>query len=342
MAYPSRARSGARVVPILLLPLLAVAACDDNKTPANLREYVSQLAALICKVNVACEGTPDMASCLATTLPLEDPELAVLEADIASGKSKYDAAKANACLEWFESYTSAGCTQSGRAAVGLAGEDACGGVLVGTVAPGGACIASTECADRGLCQPTEPTCAQQCCPGTCIAPAAPIPVGGDCSTLQLNQACATGSFCLPVTGGSPTCFVPSTVEGSTCDRRFACASPLFCDLDAATGTGTCRRAIASGAACDSSATDYLPCDDTRDTCSPTTSTCVRRTAVGGTCDPARQGCVGYALCTRNICVAYPKPGEACTPNVSPDCLGLFECSAQTSTCVAPSSDGSCI
>ena len=122
----------------------------------------------------------------------------MIKADIASGKTKYDAAKAGACLEWFERSTAPrACTQSGRAAVGLEGEDACARVLVGTVAPGGACIASDECADGGLCQPTEPACAQQCCPGTCLAPAAPIPVGGDCSTLQPNQSCATGSFCLP-------------------------------------------------------------------------------------------------------------------------------------------------
>jgi hypothetical protein len=341
MAYPSRARP--RLVPILLLPLLAVAACDDKKAPANVNEYVSRLAALICKYNVACGGASDMASCLASTLQ-DSAEIAAVEADIAAGTTKYDGAMANACLEWFEHYTSAGCTQSGLAAVGLEGEVACAGVLVGTVAPGGACSASTECADGGLCQPTEPTCAQQCCPGTCLAPATPIPVGGDCSTLQPNQSCATGSFCLPVTGGSLTCFVPSTVEGSTCASPFDCRTPLFCDLDAATGTGTCRRAAASGAACISSGVlDYaVACDDIRDVCDPTTGKCVRRTAVGGSCDPVRSMCVGYALCVGGTCVAYPKPGEACTPGGSPDCLGSLECSAQTSTCVAPSSDGSCI
>ena len=111
-----------------------------------------------------------------------------------------------------------GAQQSARAAVGLAGWNACAPFLVGTVAPGGACIVSTECADSGLCQPTEPTCAQQCCPGTCIAPAAPIPVGGDCSTPQPNQSCATGSFCLRATSGAPlTCVVPGmTAEGGAC------------------------------------------------------------------------------------------------------------------------------
>jgi hypothetical protein len=343
MAYPSRARarSRARVVPILLLPLLAVAACDDKKTPANLNEYVSRLAALICKYNVACAGTPDMASCMASTLQ-DSAEIAAVEADIASGTTKYDAAMANACLEWFEHYTSAGCTQSGLAAVGLEGEAACAGVLVGTVAPGGACSISTECANSGLCQPTEPTCAQQCCPGTCLAPAAPIPVGGDCSTLQPNQSCATGSFCLPVTGGTPTCFVQLTVEGSSCASIYACASPLFCDMPSSTGTGTCRRLAASGAACNSIVASYLSCDDIRDTCDAATNTCVRRTAVGGTCDAARSPCVAYALCQLGTCVAYTKPGAACTPGATPDCLGSLECSAQTNTCVAPSSDGSCI
>jgi len=344
MAYPSRAcaRARVRVVPILLLPLLAVAACGDKKTAVNLDELVNRLATALCKYEVACEATPDMASCVASVF--QDPdETAVLEANIASGKTKYDPVKANTCVEWFERYYgSAVCTQSGRAALGTDSADACAGAFVGTVAPGGACITSTECADSGVCQPTEPTCAQQCCPGTCVARAAPIPVGGDCSTLQPNQSCATGSICLPVAGGSLTCLVPSTVEGSACAMFFDCASPLFCATDAGTGTKSCRRAAASGAACDGSASVYNACDDSRDICSPTTNTCVRRTAVGGTCDPARSACVGYAVCVGTTCVAYPKPGEACTPGGSPDCLGSFECAAQTNTCVAPSSDGSCL
>ena len=199
-----------------------------------------------------------------------------------------------------------------------------------------------ECTDPGFCQPTDAACAQQCCPGTCVARPAPLPVGSDCSTLQTNQSCAVGSLCLtPASGGPPTCVVPSTTEGGACSGYYQCASPLFCDMEAGARAGTCRRLAATGAACSLSVSAYLTCDDSRDFCDPTTKTCMRRKAGGASCDPTRSECIYYAVCQLNVCTAYPKQGEACTPGVAPRCLGSLECSTQTNTCEFPAPDGSC-
>jgi hypothetical protein len=324
----------------LLLPSLG--GCPDKSSPGpvSIDELVSRLVAAICNFEVACELMPDVATCLAAE-PLDVDELATLKAGVAAGRIRYDAAKAGRCLEWYERYYgTGGCTQSGRAAFINPATEACEGLLVGTIATGGACLMAGECAG-GLCQPTDTTCVQQCCPGICAARPAPVPVGGDCTTLQPNQSCATGSVCIGVTSsGARTCLKPSTVEGSACASFFECASPLFCAIDDTTGSGVCRRAAASGTTCDASAFSFA-CDDIRDTCAPVTGTCVPRTAVGGTCDPARIDCIGYAQCVGTTCVALPKPGAACTPGGSADCLGSLECSAQTSTCVAPPPDDSC-
>lgn len=341
MAYPSRLRFAS----VLLVPLsLSLTGCPDKKDdgPLSIDEFASRVVQAVCQFEVACGLTPDMATCLAVEV-FDAAELAAVKAAIAAGRINYDPVRGGTCVDWYERYyATSNCTQSSRAPVVNAGSEACLGIVKGTIAVGSPCSLQGECLNDGVCQRTNPACTEQCCPGTCVARPAPVPVGGDCTTLQPNQSCATGSSCFAATSGGPlVCTMPSQVEGSACAAFYACASPLFCDRDAATGVGTCRRAAASGASCINGVIGSLGCDDLRDTCDQTTSTCVSRTAVGGTCDAARYDCVGYARCSGTICVADAKPGETCTPGGVPDCLGSFQCSAETNTCELPPSDGSC-
>jgi hypothetical protein len=342
MAYPSRLRFASVLLPLLSLPLTGCPDKKDDRDPQSIDEVLSRVVQAICKFEAACELTPDLATCLAVEV-FDDAELAAVRSAIAAGRINYDPAKGGACVEWVERfYTASNCTQSSRASFLNSGSDACESLVTGTVAVGSPCLVQGECVSGGICQRTDPACTQQCCSGTCVARPAPVPVGGDCTTLQPNQSCATGSFCFAATsGGPPVCTIPSTVEGSACATIYACAGPLFCDRDTTTGMGMCRRAAASGASCIGGAISYASCDDIRDTCDEATGTCVRRTAVGGTCDPARYDCVGYAQCAGTTCVAGPRPGEACTPEGVPDCLGSYLCSAQTSTCELIPPDGSC-
>lgn len=338
MAYSSRLRW------LSALALLALSGCDDDGegAPQTIDEMMGRFTEMVCELEVACELTPDMATCLLTQR-IDESELAALKGAIAAGRINYEAAKADACLDSLEPYYApSNCTQSSRAGLETSISDACQSVLIGTVTAGGACLIDAECADDGICEQTDLTCNQQCCPGTCVARPAPVPVGGSCATLQPNQSCAFGSYCSPTaTGGAAVCTAPSAVEGSACTTIFGCASPLFCDLDPAIGAGTCRRAATSGAPCSIAGYSYMACDDIRETCNRAIGTCVRRTAVGEPCEANRADCVGYAICVGTTCVAHPKPGEACTLNAAPICRGIYRCSTETNTCEVPPSDGSC-
>jgi hypothetical protein len=184
---------------------------------------------------------PDVATCLST---LQDrPDLATLQAGVDSGKVIYDAAKAGGCLDYLKRVWST-CNLSPFVPNAVADEDeeACAEFVVGTVAAGSGCFLAEECASRN-CQQADPACfrLRQCCPGTCVAPPEPTPVGGDCSAAQ---NCVAGSYCvIPPGATTHTCEVPSTTRGTPCTETLQCASPLYCDLDLTTGTavtGTCE------------------------------------------------------------------------------------------------------
>jgi hypothetical protein len=129
--------------------------------------------------------------------------------------------------------------------------------------------------------------------------------------------------------------------GTACTGSSGCASPLFCDIDPATGIGTCRKAPPTGAACNPAASDA--CDDGRDLCDPITLVCTPRVAVGGACDPTLYNCVRYATCTGTTCVARPQAGEACDPVNGPSCLEGLICDATTTKCaLSPVGTAACL
>ena len=332
------------VVPVLLLPLLAGTGCGGGSgSTVSLDELWGRLVAALCKFEVACGDMPDLATCLASQRP-EASDGPTLKAEIASGKVRYDGVKARTCIEAIEAfYGSPLCRRSEQVTISPDGSEACAAVFTGTVPAGGACFNSEECAGSGSCEQTDPACspAQQCCAGTCLAKPGPIPVGGACAAA-FDQTCVDGAFCYMETATAPlTCLVPSKIEGTACTSPYLCASPLFCDLDPATGTGTCRRAAVTGGPCNTSVT-FGSCDDLRDYCDEATGTCKPRVAAGGTCDPAQLfNCVGYTVCQGTTCVARPGSGAACSATAGPACLGSLECSAQN-TCALVPVPGACL
>jgi hypothetical protein len=333
-------------VPVLLLPLLAGTGCGGSGgSSISVDELWGRLITAICKLEVGCGDMPDLATCQASQ-PVYPSDVATLKADIASGKVGYDGVKAGTCIEAFErayGSTPALCKQSERAAIGTEGSEDCASVFTGTVPAGGACFYAEECAGGGSCEQTDPACspAQQCCAGTCLAKPTPIPVGGACAAA-FDQTCVDGAFCYMATPTSTlTCLMPSEIEGTACTSAYLCASPLFCDLDPATGMGTCRRAAATGASCNISVS-FGACDDLRDYCDDATGTCKPRVVAGGTCDPQQTAnCVGYTVCQGTICVARPGSGALCTGTAGPPCLGNLECSAQNTCALVPAA-GACL
>jgi len=334
--------SGFRVGCLASFMLLA-AGCGggDGAPPASVDDFYRRVNALACNRSVACAYMPDVATCLST---LQDrPDLATLQAGVDSGKVIYDAAKAGACLDYLKRVWST-CNLSPFVPNAVADEDeeACAEFVVGTVAAGGGCFLAEECASRN-CQQADPACfrLRQCCPGTCVAPPEPTPVGGDCSAAQ---NCVAGSYCvIPPGATTHTCEVPSTTRGTPCTETLQCASPLYCDLDLTTGTavtGTCELYGTTGARCNP---DVFSCEDARDYCDPATLTCTRRLGVGATCDPEQQNCLFLAWCVGTTCVARSAVGGACTPTDPPACLVGLECATQTNTCAFfAADDGPCL
>jgi hypothetical protein len=326
---------------IFLSAAAAIASCKDDKPPAgplSLDDFRDRLIAGFCRLDVACEGSPDMATCLAS-LQEQPGYYATIRQDIASGRVSYDAEKAGRCIEVIEQVLS--CRRSETAPLAVQFDDEfgefCSKVFTGTVAAGGSCFLGAECVGDGYCSRTDPACSisRQCCAGTCVAATPSIPVGGDCSAPTGNQSCARGSFCVSGPSGGRTCTLPSTVEGSACTSQL-CAAPLFCDVGP-NGTGTCKHRVSTGEACNPTSDG---CDDQRDSCDPTTLVCTRKARVGETCDTARYNCVGYATCQGTTCIKRPTAGEAC-PSTGPTCLGGLYCDTQTATCTLSPVGGAC-
>jgi hypothetical protein len=327
----------------VLISVFAGAGCGGGDG-IGLDELQGRFAAALCKFYVACAEMPDLATCTAS-LQEQPGYLATLDADIASGKVRWDGVKARSCMETFERVYSTSCKYSEITAATEQFKTTCEGVITGMVPPGGACFFSEQCAAPAVCQPTAAgTCSRsrQCCPGTCIAIPDPVQIGGDCSNLGSYQTCVEGSACAAAAPGATlTCVVPSTVEGTACTSPVMCKAPLYCVYSPSAASGTCQPAVATGAACIPGG-GPMPCDDLRDYCDATTGTCTRRIAVGGSCGAQSVECIGYATCAAAVCVAQLKAGEACSPT-SGSCLGGLQCDATTSTCtLAPVGTSACM
>jgi len=324
-------REGAALVVVVIA--MAVAGCDSG---VGIDEFLSRDLASYCKLQVDCNFMPDTDSCMAS-LRLVHGYQATIKQDIASGKVKYDAEKAGACIDMIERYTS--CSRSDIAAVGdLQGHSAeCLEMFSGTVAVGGACFFSAECADGGSCS-ADATCSnsEQCCAGTCVAKLPTVPVGGDCAA----GSCAPGTVCIADPSGIKGTCQPPPAEGAACMLYTQCAAALYCDIDWATGMGVCRRPAKTGAGCNFYV-GSTSCDDRRDYCDMTTGTCTRRVGSGGDCS-AGQTCVAYSQCGGTTCVALPGPGQSCDATAATPCLGALQCDSSTSTCTPPPQDAACM
>ena len=328
----------ARLTVALLAAWAGAGGCGGGSGGASIpiSDLEAQIVDAVCNWRVGCAQSPDKATCL-RSVELEPGFYPTIQADIASDKVIYDGAKARACVDLLDAL--APCTQSATATAARQVTDTCKAVFTGTIATGGACFFKEECAGDASCNQTDPSCAQACCAGTCGTPlATPATAGQSCS----NVPCATGLYCdFTTSPQSETCAVPSSTEGAACNQAGSCAAPLFCDLDTTTGTGTCKHAVATGARCNTSAGSNS-CDDLRDRCDATSSTCVPRGAVGATCDTSMGiTCVGYATCTGGTCVAQPEGGDSCDP-AGPACYSGLTCDPTTLKCTAPPEGGACM
>jgi hypothetical protein len=319
---------------LLLGGLLALASCGggSSSAPISLDDFQTQFLAAYCKLLVACASMPDQATCVASQQEVHG-YYATLDQDVDAGTVTFDSAQARHCIDLLARLPS--CKQSQAGAALAQFDDDCHALFSGTVPTGGACFFSEECAS-GHCSPTDTYCSRtaQCCPGVCADVTAQIPVGGDCTNLVSGQDCANGSSCAPGPNQTFVCTAASTTEGASCATYDGCRSPLFCDLDLTTGVGTCKRPVATGGACNPTAS--RACDDGRDICDFDTGTCTRKGAVGAPC--LTETCVGWASCDGTTCVARPRAGETCDPVLGPACIGGLSCDSTMTCSLTPVGD----
>jgi hypothetical protein len=325
-----RARVASRLIGGLAL---AAAGCDGGSVPFSQFEASAEQA--VCHALVLCGKFPDEATCLASE-QVQPHYYETLGSDISAGKVIYDGGRAKACLDAVDGLGSCNGTTVSPLQSPLPQIDpTCNAIFRGTVAAGGACFFSEECANGGTCTSTQGCTADQCCAGACVT-YTNVAEGGDCNVP--DAVCPSGT----------TCAADSTTDGYTCQRLpgagapciyphlnvGVCAKPLYCDDPT---MGTCKAFVATGGPCDPSVgnCEYL------DRCDPTTLVCTPLLPVGSACGVSPIGCVSYATCdtTTSTCVELTLVGAACDPN-GLACLG-GTCDRTTSTCMLTPTGDAC-
>lgn len=324
-----------RTISFVLLAAIAAMACGGNSS-IDKKDLATELRKAYCANSVQCGFDADDASCEAS-VTFQSFFLLTLIADSDTGKATYDGGAAASCADKIRNNS---CTFTGTHGDP---NSPCNKIFTGTVATGGACFQSNECANNGVCPPTMSNCSQSsaCCAGTCAAPPTRGQAGATC---KRDGDCVDNLYCgaRDMQGvGKCTAFV--TTAGATCDEFTACANPMYCNINFAMTppTGTCKTPAAHGATCDTN--DLVACVDDHDFCDPVAKKCSAQLAVGMTCDPAASGpCVGYATCdaTSKICVAFKKAGEACTSG-GVSCLNDLQCPTAGGTCALSTAAMAC-
>lgn len=267
---------------LLPLALLATAACGGD--PFAESQVYDELAAAYCDVLSSCAidsiipyramAEADPAGCrenVALVLRQRDPERN-LEVAVRRGRVRLDPEALPACLAGIGER----CTNRHDQV------QACREAFVGTVALGGACTLSDECAGDAFCEGAR----ADGCPGTCT-PRQPRGAGctyvdDECSAVEGPSLCRGGTcdeWPALGFGEGEYCGSPGFVGYSEWwSGASPCAAGLHCIDD------HCRRGAALGEPCDAA-----PCDSGL-VCVPTDDgpRCAREiiaTAVGATCNP---------------------------------------------------------
>ena len=207
-----------------------------------------------------------------------------LQKEIDAGLIAFTPAQAAACASAIEALTCDSLSGTG----GVSIPAACESAMVGTVATGGTCYSSNDCA-AGYCTWDLLT---GTCPGTCQPFAA---LGQPCSVPEM---CASGQVC-----DAGTCKAPSAVGGDC-----PCLGNLWCD-----GSNVCRAYATAGSSCVAS---NVECNIFT-ICAGSPATCQSYVGLGATCDPADSVCgFGYDCdAGTSKCVSWPVVGQACPDGI---------------------------
>lgn len=309
-----------------IVALLCAGACGESnemfaESEIALGDVPPKYAAELCSAYERCLGkevyalfTNGTDCAKRTESRILNGEFPQFQAKVDAGKIRYEGKKMQACLDAIHART---CDALSERPI-----PECKAALDGTVAQGGECDLSAECAGATFCRSENGTCPAHC--------AALLVAGEDC---QEDDHCASGLTC---SGETRKCVAPAGL-GEACEYGApACAPGFLClgkDDDAKT-PGTCKSSSetftgAEGEACDprsklckqglSCAVDTLTADGGTFKCVKTGGY-----AAGAACklafpDACATGsyckAAGATLLVDGSCTALPTAGEACGANL---------------------------
>lgn len=292
--------------------LFAIAACDGG---VALESLPAEAAGAICGVVESCFGRlADRANggeqCRTDVeADFENGFLATLQAAIDAGTVTYDPSLGATCIE---EQRALGCS-----IFLVAPPQACRDMFTGTVAVGGACSISEECAGDAYCADADCTADV---PGTCTARK------GTGTACESTDECQGGLVCENL-----VCRTPASTSGGACggDSGLACPLDQICigAMGSAPGTCTPITSVFAGARDE-------PCDIfEQELCTPDLScaitgvegttpvmTCVALADAGGSCFlavpdmcPLSEYCDADPTMGRleGTCQPRPGAGQAC-------------------------------
>jgi hypothetical protein len=196
-----------------------------------------------------------------------------------------------------------------------------------------------------------PNCQDQCCAGTCVAPAQ---LNDDCST----RSCARGLECVNTGPNSNVCLSGDVgalcLNDSDCDEEnycgqeqkcvadrgvnvpctsnSQCAFPTTC-VNEASGPGTCLHVDTVGAACDGFCRGDLYCKQGVDEGGITQGTCEAALGLDQSCSNGERCTTGlYCSNLTQTCKPFAELGQPCEPR---RCVPGVVCSAELPSGVNP-------
>jgi hypothetical protein len=302
---------------IVLLPLLALAACQAATNPdeldplADAGAFCDSVFDVLLTRQVECGVFAD--ALLRAEYPSYVAFCGLIGDSAEAGRMGFDREKAEACLALVRA---AACESADGALEG----EACDEVFFGKVPAGGTCSLDGDCAAE-----TAGCFYGATCPGVCKAYGGP---GASCGSAG-DPSCDADLYC----NANGACEARLPVDALCLDNEWACAQGAYC---AATLTPpVCRPMAQEGESCvarpcDGESPRDLFCQD--GTCAATP------VAAGETCDSDWQ-CEATAFCQLDVeqrgkCVRRQESG-ACTDDEA--CVANARCVKASSTAV----EGSC-
>lgn len=318
---------------VLLLGLAASCSSPDSNTDTaiTLDTLAAETSSTFCHSLFTCpvQGDTagyralfgDEATCRAGYLRLIGADFTDLVALARAGSVRFDGAAARRCVN----AVNASCSL-------VMNDSSCAQTFTGSVALGGSCFRTEQCAGDAFCNHADATGSTTVCPGTCRARTA------------LGAACTTTTECTRVgVTGEPSCEFDNATMASRCvDYRNTFTATAGQPCGALTTAGN----VLTDARCQSG----LMCDRTPPTPgmpTPDTGTCRAPIAVGAVCTTSGISCAGIARCvpsaaggTAGTCTALTvvnTAGMACDDLHA--CNPLQRLACQSGTCQSVGTGG---